>query len=84
LTAELTLLRPAVILPVGKLAGDILYGRPRPLTTAVGECWERDGVRYLPLPHPSGASRWRNDPANRARVDAALARLAAWRVELGL
>lgn len=84
LAAELALLRPAVILPIGKLAGDTLFGRPRPLTAAVGDCWERDGVRYLPLPHPSGASRWRNDPANRARVDAALARLAEWRVELGL
>jgi hypothetical protein len=26
----------------------------------------------IPLPHPSGASRWLNDPANRARLDAAL------------
>jgi uracil-DNA glycosylase len=84
LAAETALLRPAVVLPVGKLAIDALYGRPRSLTEAVGTSWERDGVHYLPLPHPSGVSRWRNDPANQARVDRALALLAAWRVELGL
>jgi uracil-DNA glycosylase family 4 len=84
LAAELALLRPAVVLPVGKLAIDTLFGRPRPLADAVGACWERDGVRYLPLPHPSGVSRWRNEPANRARLDRALALLAAWRAELAL
>lgn len=84
LAAELALLRPAVILPVGKLAIDTLFGRPRPLTDAVGTCWERDGARYLPLPHPSGVSRWHNEPANRARLARALALLGAWRVELAL
>jgi uracil-DNA glycosylase family 4 len=81
---EIALLQPAVILPVGKLAIDTLYGRSRPLSQVIGTAWERDGVRYLPLPHPSGVSRWRNDPAHRALVDDALALLAAWRVELAL
>jgi hypothetical protein len=27
----------------------------------------------LPLPHPSGASGWLNDPANRDRLESALA-----------
>ena len=84
LRAELALLRPAVILTVGKLATDTLSGQARPLSAVVGSAWERDGVRYLPLPHPSGVSRWRNDPAHRALVDQALARLAGWREELGL
>jgi uracil-DNA glycosylase len=84
LEAELALLRPAVILPVGKLAIDTLYGRARPLSAVVGTTWEQDGVRYLPLPHPSGVSRWRNEPAHRALVDDALTRLARWRVELDL
>ena len=30
---------------------------------------------YLPLPHPSGQSRWLNDPARAARLDRALVRL---------
>ena len=38
----------------------------------------------LPLPHPSGVSRWLNDPAHRALVDKALAQLAIWRVVLAL
>ena len=28
----------------------------------------RDGVRYLPLPHPSGVSRWLNEQRNVAAV----------------
>lgn len=84
LRAELALLRPAVIVTVGKLAADMLAGQARPLGAIVGAAWERNGVRYLPLPHPSGVSRWRNDPAHRALVDRALTLLAGWRVELDL
>ena len=29
--------------------------------------------RLLPLPHPSGVSRWLNDPAHSVRLDEALA-----------
>ena len=84
LRTELALLRPAVVLTIGKLATDRFHGRSRPLGAAIGSGWERDGVRYLPLPHPSGVSRWLNDPANRALVDRALALLSAWREELAL
>jgi hypothetical protein len=35
----------------------------------------------LPLPHPSGVSRWLNDPAHQRLVDEALARLAQIRSE---
>ena len=31
----------------------------------------------VPLPHPSGASRWLNHPGNRALLDRALRRLRA-------
>jgi hypothetical protein len=30
-------------------------------------------VPVIPLPHPSGASSWPNVPANRKKLDAALA-----------
>ena len=33
----------------------------------------------LPLPHPSGQSRWLNDPANRERLERALAALGEQR-----
>ena len=38
----------------------------RRLTEAIGERFELDGVTAIPLPHPSGASGWLNDPANRS------------------
>jgi uracil-DNA glycosylase len=64
---ELRLLRPRLIVPVGGLAARRLLGLRR-VTECVGVRFEHDGATAIPLPHPSGASGWLNDPANRARV----------------
>jgi uracil-DNA glycosylase len=69
---ELELLRPGLIVTVGGLALRRLLGRPS-LTPCVGERFELDGTPVVPLPHPSGASGWLNDPANRGRLRAAAA-----------
>jgi uracil-DNA glycosylase len=69
---ELELLRPNLIVAVGGLAIRRLLGIAQ-LTDAIGERFERDGVPVVPLPHPSGASSWPHVPANRARLDRALA-----------
>jgi uracil-DNA glycosylase len=71
LEAELALVRPRVLLLLGRLAIDRFWG-PAPLDEAVGRVRREDGRVLIPLPHPSGASRWLNDPANRARLDRAL------------
>ncbi len=42
------------------------------LTDAIGKSYEHDGAIVVPLPHPSGASGWLNDAANRARLGKAL------------
>jgi uracil-DNA glycosylase len=69
---ELRLLRPRLIVPVGGLAARRLLG-VKSVTECVGHRFEYDGATAMPLPHPSGASGWLNDPANRARVtDAAI------------
>jgi uracil-DNA glycosylase len=69
---ELRLLRPRLIVPVGGLAARRLLG-VKSVTECVGRRFEYDGATAMPLPHPSGASGWLNDPANRARVaDAAI------------
>jgi uracil-DNA glycosylase family 4 len=71
LDAELALVRPRVILLVGTLAIERFWGRV-PLSEVVGKS-RIDGQRVLiPLPHPSGASRWLNDPQNRHRLRRAL------------
>lgn len=75
LTSEMRLLKPEVIVPVGGLSIKELLGIGR-LSDAVGEIFTRDGVVYVPLPHPSGASTWLNRPENKERLDLALDLLA--------
>jgi uracil-DNA glycosylase len=60
------------VLPVGGLAIRRLLGRPR-LTESIGERVPFGEGVAVPLPHPSGASGWLNDEANRGRLQAALA-----------
>lgn len=71
-------LRPAIVLLVGSLAIRTFVGPFKSLSDAVGTFAIRDGVRYLPLPHPSGVSRWLNEPVNVAAVDRAMAILRGW------
>jgi len=82
LDRQLALIKPLLLILVGGLA----HGRflpDRPLSELVGRVFDLSGRAVgprtrpllLPLPHPSGASRWLNDPGNRALLDRALRRL---------
>ncbi|TME25019.1 MAG: uracil-DNA glycosylase [Chloroflexi bacterium] len=84
LDRQLALIKPVVLILVGGLAHErFLPGRP--LAELVGRVFDPSGRAVgprtrtrpllLPLPHPSGASRWLNDPGNRALLDRALRRL---------
>jgi uracil-DNA glycosylase len=73
---ELRLIRPKLIVTVGGLAARRLLGL-KSVTGCVGRRYDADGVPAIPLPHPSGASGWLNDPANRARVAEAAALIRA-------
>jgi uracil-DNA glycosylase len=77
LNSELELLRPRVILAVGQLAIGRFLG-PGRLEERVGRQFGEDPV-VIPLPHPSGQSRWLNSPANRDRLERALALVSEWR-----
>jgi uracil-DNA glycosylase family 4 len=68
---ELELLRPGLIVAVGGLAAKRLLGLSR-LDACIGERFELGEAAVVPLPHPSGVSRWLNEPANRARVEKAV------------
>lgn len=85
LDAYLALMKPALLLCVGTLAhARFLAGRR--LDEIVGRAWDAAGEPVdrlpqtlpvlLPLPHPSGQSRWLNDPAHVSLLTAALERLA--------
>jgi uracil-DNA glycosylase family 4 len=80
LDAELAMLRPRIIIPVGQLAIARFLG-PGPLEARVGAAFGTKPV-VIPLPHPSGQSRWLNDVANRERLTRALALLSEWRGRL--
>ena len=79
LAEELRIIRPRVLIPVGRLAIDRFFG-PVPLDQVVGRVLEVEhegGVsRAIALPHPSGASSWIHQSGHRALLDTALARLA--------
>jgi uracil-DNA glycosylase family 4 len=79
---ELRLLRPRLIVTVGGLAARRLLGL-RSVTDAVGARLVYGDAAAIPLPHPSGASGWLNDAANRVRVAeaAALIRSELARIE---
>lgn len=68
---ELRLLRPRLVVPVGGLAVRELLGIAR-VGEAVGRAFALGDADVVPLPHPSGASGWLNDAANRGRLEQAL------------
>src|ERR1700687_4728484 len=82
LDAELQILNPKVLILVGQLAIARFLG-PGPLEDRVGRQFGERPV-MVPLPHPSGQSRWLNDPANRKRLAAALAVVDQLRSSLAL
>jgi uracil-DNA glycosylase len=90
LDAYLELIEPVLILCVGTLAHSrFLPGRR--LDEIIGQAWSTHGEPVggipevapvlLPMPHPSGQSRWLNDRAHARMLERALdrlAELAAW------
>lgn len=84
LDEQIRVLRPEVVLLVGLLAIRTFLGRVPSLSGAVGTATVRDGVRYLPLPHPSGVSRWLNDPDNLDAVGRAMEILRSWVEDLAI
>jgi uracil-DNA glycosylase len=83
LEEPLALLRPKLVILVGGMATDAFLGK-RPLEETIGQVFVRDGRPWAPLPHPSGASLWLNDPDHLALLDQALAHLSRLREELAL
>jgi hypothetical protein len=47
----------------------------RALDECIGRTYAVGQAVAVPLPHPSGVSRWLNEPANRARVEEAVREL---------
>jgi len=79
LEREFALLRPELVLPVGKLAIGRFLGE-RPLVETIGRKFHIDAfgheVDCIPLPHPSGASPWHRMEPGKSLLDQALRRVA--------
>jgi uracil-DNA glycosylase len=90
LDGVISMLAPRLIIPIGSLALErFLPGRR--LDDVIGAAFTSDGIPIpgtpeastvlVPLPHPSGQSRWLNDPARIALLDRALVtmrQMVAW------
>jgi uracil-DNA glycosylase len=80
LVAEFALLRPLLVLPVGKLA-ITRFLPPGPLNEIIGKKYRIDyhghPVDCIPLPHPSGASPWHRMEPGKTLLRQALALVAA-------
>ncbi|HEY0971308.1 MAG TPA: uracil-DNA glycosylase [Gemmatimonadales bacterium] len=88
LDEELRIIRPALLILVGRLAIDVFLPDAPPLDQVVGRAHD---VRHVggrsmavPLPHPSGASSWIHGPGHRELVDDALALIRAEFDRLGV
>lgn len=85
LDEELRLVQPEVIVPVGRLAMGLFYPSAARLEDLIGTLSaDGNGRRIVPLPHPSGASRWFNNADNQGRLECALGLLRALKNELKL
>ncbi len=83
LERELELVQPELILPLGRLAITYFVGTA-PLAELVGMVHRREDAYVVPLPHPSGVSRWLNQAEHQALLDRAIEQLANLRSQLKL
>jgi uracil-DNA glycosylase len=72
LDQEIALIDPALIIPVGRLAVGLFYETSLPMEHIIGTHRQVDGRWVVPLPHPSGASRWHQLAANRQLIQKAI------------
>jgi uracil-DNA glycosylase len=81
LHAELALIKPKLVIPVGKLAIAQLYPDIDKLTDVIGDKrrGELAGISFdvIALPHPSGASTWHRTEPGKTLLAQALAKIAA-------
>jgi uracil-DNA glycosylase len=87
LESELRIIRPKLLIPVGRLAIDRFLG-PAPLDQIIGR---RHSVPHaggesvcVPLPHPSGASSWIHAPGHGELLSRALELIGAELRALGI
>lgn len=88
LAAELAILRPRLVIPVGKLAIAQVLPEADQLVDVVGAVhrarYHGVDVDVVPLPHPSGASTWHRTEPGKTLLARGLALIAAHEAFAGL
>jgi uracil-DNA glycosylase len=82
LEAELALIRPRLVIPVGKLAIAQFHPEVEKLTEVIGARRRHAAFDTIALPHPSGASSWHRTEPGKTLLGKALQlieRHEAWR-----
>jgi uracil-DNA glycosylase len=78
---EVEILRPRLVLPVGRLAIQEVLGHREPIAAVVGRAMRASfhgvDVDVIPLPHPSGASTWFKMEPGKTLLEEALRLVAA-------
>lgn len=82
LDAELRLVGPRLVLPVGRLAINLFYPTKDPLSKIIGTAIQVESFDVVPLPHPSGASRWHQSQTNRGLINQAIELIASYRKQI--
>ncbi len=77
LEAEIALVDPELVIPIGRLAIGLFYDAGEALESIIGSQKQAQGRWIVPLPHPSGASRWHQIAENRLRVEQAAGLIGA-------
>lgn len=72
LEEEIALVDPQLLLLIGRLAINLYFPASLPLAKLIGTHKQVDGRWLVPLPHPSGASRWHQIAANRVLLERAI------------
>jgi uracil-DNA glycosylase len=87
---EVAILRPRLVIPVGRLAIVQVLGEEKPLAEVIGRgfrtTFHGHEADVVPLPHPSGASTWFKMEPGKQLLEHALDRLGkheAWRAVFG-
>jgi uracil-DNA glycosylase len=68
---EVRLVQPKLMIPIGRLAIDLFFPKGTTLGKIIGTEIKEDEAWVIPLPHPSGASRWHQSADNRALIEIA-------------
>lgn len=77
LDTERVLVSPELVMPVGRLAINLYFPAKARLDEIIGTQKQAGGAWIVPLPHPSGASRWHQIEQNRALLAKAVELIAS-------